>query len=152
MIQVLKADLRKTSMMAILLGLNTRGQTDVTPLETDLRDQFPVFFSEYRRQTRSSRLQPGALWYFRESQPILIGAMLKDAPSSPARLRHLEQALVSFRQEYQREGITSLAIAPLGSELEWPALYALLEEYLRPLPIAIEIYEAYVLGQEPPTE
>src|ERR1041384_2765341 len=121
MIEVLKADIRKTNMMALMLGLNTRGQTDVTSLETDLRDQFPVFYSEYRRQTRNERLQPGDLWYFRESQPMLIGAMVKGAPSSPARLRHLEQVLVSIRQEYQREGITSIAIAPLGSELEWPA-------------------------------
>src|SRR5690606_37492258 len=108
---------------------------------------YPVFFSEYRRQTRSGNLPVGSLWFFRDSRPILLAAILRESPSGPTRLRHLENALVTLRQEWQRESLDSLAIAPLGDELEWPALRALLEDYLSAFPIPIEIYETYIPDQ-----
>lgn len=144
MLRFMRGDVRKTTASALLLGLNQRGQADVTPLETDLRDLYPVFFSEYRRQTRSGQLPVGALWFFRDSRPILLAGILRESPSAPTRLRHLENVLVALRQEWQRESLDSLAIAPLGDELEWPALRVLLEDYLTLLPIPIDIYEAYI--------
>lgn len=138
-----RADIRETKAQSIMLGLNARGQVEVNPLETALRDQFPVFYSEYRRLGRNGALVPGEWWYFREATPWLIGAILRDGPNSSTRLRHLEQALITLRRDWQREGLKSLAIAPLGTEVELAPIRALMEDYLKDGPIPVEFYEEF---------
>lgn len=145
-IHFVKGDICLTGAQSILLGLNARGQADVNPLETTLRDQHPVFFSEYRRMARNNALP--TLWVFRESQPWFIGVVLRDSARGIVRLRLLEQALTTLRLEWQREGLESIAVAPLGDELEWPALKGLLEELLIYIPIPIFVYEEYIPGQK----
>ena len=126
-----------------MLGLNACGQVEVNPLETALRDQFPVFYSEYRRLGRSDALIPGQWWFFRESTPWLVGAILRDSPNSSTRLRHLENILITLRRDWQREGLKSLAIAPLGTDIEQAPIRALVEDYLKNGPIPVEFYEQH---------
>lgn len=147
-IHFVQGDIGLTGAQSLVLGLNTRGQVDVTPLEIALRDQYPVFFSEYRRMARNSLLSGGKVWIFRESQPWFVGMVVRDSARGITRLRYVEQALTQLRLEWQREGLESIAIAPLGDEIEWPALRALLEELLIYLPIPIFIYETYLPGQK----
>jgi hypothetical protein len=148
-ITLVRGDIRQTSAQAILLGLNTRGQAEVHSLETLLRDQYPVLFSEYRRLGRNGEFTPGQVWFFKDSQPWFVGAMIRETANGVSRLRFLEQALVDFRHNYQRESLRSLAVAPMGSELEWLGLKTVLQEHLHPLPIPVFLYETYIAGQKP---
>ena len=138
-----RGDIRKTKAQTLMLGLNARGQVEVNPLETALRDQFPVFYSDYRRLGRTGALIPGEWWFFREAKPWLLGAVLRDGPNSSTRLRHLEQVLITLRRDWQREGLKSLAIAPLASGPEAAPIRALIVDYLKDGPIPVEFYEAF---------
>lgn len=140
---LVQGDVRHTRAQSILLGLNARGQVDVNPLETALRDQYPVFYSDYRRRNLTS----GDLWFFHESKPKIIGAVIRDSASGATKLRYLEHALLLLRQQWQLEGVTSLAIAPLGTSEEWPDLKTLLAEHLRLMNLPVVVYDAYVANQ-----
>jgi len=146
-ITLVKGDIRKTRAQAIMLGMNTQGAVEVSPLETTLRDQYPVFYSEYRRLGRSKALTAGQLWFFRDAAPWFVGALIRDAANSVSRIRHLEQALITLRRDWQREGLKSLAVAPLGDPTEWGTLKEVLQEYLSPLPIPILLYDEYIPDQ-----
>ena len=139
-----RGDIRKTKAQTLMLGLNARGQVEVNPLETALRDQFPVFYSEYRRLGRTGALVPGEWWFFREATPWLLGAVLRDGPNTSTRLRHLEQVLITLRRDWQREGLKSLAIAPLASGPEAAPIRALIVDYLKDGPFPVEFYEEFV--------
>ena len=146
-INIVKGDIRLTAAQTICLGMNARGQVEVTPLETSLRDTYPVFYSEFRRMGRGGLLREGQLWIFRDSTPWFAAMIIKDSGSSPPRLRHLEQALVNLRRDWQREQLRTLAIAPIGDELEWQSIRMLIRDYLNPLPIPVLLYEAHIPGQ-----
>jgi hypothetical protein len=122
---------------------------EVNPLETLLRDQYPVLFSEYRRMGRNEEFTPGQVWFFKDSQPWFVGVMIRETANGVSRLRFLEQAMVTLGHTYQRESLRSLAVAPMGSDWEWVGLKAVLQEYLHPLPIPVFLYEAYVPAQKP---
>lgn len=127
----------ETTAQAILIGLNTQGDIAVTPLETRLRDLYPVFFSTSRRQT----WELGELRFFRESSPWLIGAFIQETATSPTRLRYIERAILNLAQVWQQESLRSVAIAPLGERSEWSDIQALIQTYLGKLPLMIELYE-----------
>lgn len=145
--QFVQGDVSLTHAQAILLAVNAKGQVGVDPLETHLRDVYPVFYSDLRRLARNQKLTPGQLYFFRESTPWLVGAVLRDSARGIIKLRYLEQVLTQLRLEWQRENIKSLAIAPMGDELEWPALKTLLEELLVFIPIPMIVYETHVPDQ-----
>lgn len=139
-----EGDPLQTHAQALLLAMNLRGQVAVHPLETAMRDRYPVFYSEHRRLARQDFWQGGQLWFFRDATPLLVGAMVQDSANGVVKLRFLEQALISLRREYQEQGITSLAVAPMGDALEWSSLRALLVEHVTMLPIPIVIYQQYL--------
>lgn len=141
-LSIVQGDILQTSAQAILLGLNLRGQASVNPLETRLRDVYPVFFSEYRRLGRNSAFTLGDLWFFKEAQPWLLGALLYQSASSTLRLRHMEQVIYKLYQTYEFEGLQSLAIAPFSDPLEWAGLLALLQDRLSNFPLPVLLYEA----------
>lgn len=147
-VHFVKGDVTLTRAQSILLALNSHGQVEVSPLETQLRDLYPVFFSEYRRMGRNEHLTPGQVWIFRESIPWFVGAVVRDSAQGIIKLRYLEQVLTQLRLEWRRENLESLAIAPMGDDLAWPALRALLEELLVYIPIPIFVYETYIPQQK----
>lgn len=142
-----EGDIRLTECDAILVPLNARGQTQVDPLETDLRDAFPVFFSEYRRLAVNHKLDTGVAWFFTDNQPMLVGAVVRQSANSPARWRFFEQALVQFRHDYLNYRIDSLALARFGDDIEWSNLIEIVRQNMTSLDIVVNIYKAHIAGQ-----
>lgn len=147
-ITTVKGDIRFTKAQAILLGLNTRGQVEVSSLETTLRDQQPVFFSEYRRLAHSGKLTGGNIWIFRDTTPWLLAAIVRDSPSAATKLRYVEAVVMSLRRDWQREMLKSLAIAPMGTPEEWYSIRAVLHEHLNTMPIPIILYTEHIKDQK----
>ncbi len=148
-IHLTRGDITQTRAQAMLVGLNTRGKTEVSPLEARLRDVAPVFFSDYRRRARAGHLTLGDIWIFRESTPWYVGAVLRGVPGGATRTRHLEKALRYLRQHHRNELLRSLAIAPLGTPEEADLLQQVLVDELQSVNIPVIIYEAYIPGQAP---
>jgi len=143
-------DVRLTRAQSLLLGLNIKGEASVSPLESTLRDQYPVFFSEYRRLGRAQAWSEGKLWFFRETRPWLLGAFVRGSADGVTRLRHVEQCFTTLRNTWRQEGILSLAIAPLGTAEEAKALFALAQDLLGNLPFPIYYYAEHVAGLAAP--
>lgn len=141
-VAVAEGDIFLTPAQAVGLGLNAAGRLDVSPFFTTLSDRYPVFVSEYRRYGRSRRLAPGDIWIWRESQPWLVGMVVRDTPHGPARLRYLESALLNLYKTWELEGLRSLALLPFTDSLDWPAAQELIEFYLGRSALAISIYGA----------
>lgn len=137
-LSVLSADPLQTDAHVLVIGINSQGGVEVNPLETRLRDRFPVFFSDYRR----AKPALGELYLFRESTPLLLGMVIRESAASITRPRHVEQALLNLTQSWQREGFQSLAIAPFCPDPEWTSLKSLLYQYLDGLPIPVTIIES----------
>ena len=142
-LQMYEGDLLQSTQPSLMLGLNMRGQASADPLESRLRDLYPVFFSEYRRLGRQGALQLGKLWFFKEATPWLIGAVVYPSHTSTLRLRHVEQVIVALYQQHELENIEGIALAPLGSSLEADGLAFLLDEYLSNYPYQIDYYRRY---------
>lgn len=143
-ITVLKGDVFSTEAQALMLGMNTRGQAEVNPMETVLRDKYPVFYSEHRRLGKSGSWETGQLWIFRDATPWLLGAMIRETGNGITRTRFIDQVLLRLLRDYQRERIESLAIAPLAPDPEWAVVQQIIKDTLHSLPIPIFLYEQHV--------
>jgi hypothetical protein len=124
---------------AIAIGLNSSGQLGASPWETTLRDRHPVFVSDYRKRGRAGLLTPGEVWVWRTSHPWLIGLIIRETPQGIARPRYIERALQNLQQNWEREGLTRLVIAPLADGPEWVAVRPLFEQYLQTIPLDVTV-------------
>ncbi|NJL93424.1 MAG: hypothetical protein HC915_06695 [Anaerolineae bacterium] len=152
-LQQIRGDVRLTRCQSLLLGVNARGRIEVNALETLLRDDQPVFFSEYRRLARAGKLRSGQHWVFREATPWLIAGVVRESAGGITRQRYIESIVLSLLRYWQDEQLTSLAIAPLCDEPEWEAVRGLLVDQLSALPLPVIVYTSFSPGQaveEPP--
>lgn len=133
-----------TQAQALAFGHNARGRTELGRLETLLLNRYAAAFSIYRKQCRQGRVQPGTFWLWRESQPRLAFMVVRESSVSPTRLRHVQAAVLRLARDYFLEGITSLAIAPLGSPSEWPECRPILTQWLEPVALPVVVYERYL--------
>ena len=67
------------------------------------------------------------------------------------RIRYVESIALTLARDYRRDSIQSIAIAPLGDRLEWPALKPVLERWLSKTSLPVIVYEAYLPGVEAET-
>jgi hypothetical protein len=137
-----QGDIFLTQAQAVALGLNSAGRLDVSHLYITLQDRYPVFVSDYRKMAHAGLLTPGQLWIWREGQPWLVGMVIRESPQGAVRLRYVEAALLNLYQNWEREGLHSLAIMQLADDSEWSAIRGLIKDYLEGINLAVSVYEA----------
>ncbi len=135
-----------TSLQTLAFDTNLRGRAEVTPLHTALLDRYPAAFATFGKDARADRLKPGQVWIWRESHPWLCFLIVRESPVGSTRLRYVEAAALTLARDYRLYGLTSLAIAPLGTAAEWPALRAVLELQFGRSVLPVTIYERDLLG------
>ncbi|MBN1680969.1 MAG: hypothetical protein JW966_11830 [Anaerolineae bacterium] len=126
---------------ALAVGLNAAGRVEVSPLFTTLSDRYPVFISDFQKRGRAGTLAPGQVWVWRESLPWLVGLCIRETPQGATRMRYVESALLNLRHNWQIEGLTSLALAPLAEGSDWRLMRDMIEYYLGPLELAVTVCE-----------
>ena len=122
------------------------GRTESGSLEMTLLQQYPAAFSAYRKQCRGDRIQPGTYWLWREARPMLAFLVIRVSSVGATRLRYVEAVSMMLARDYRREGIQSLALAPLGNPYEWPNIKPLVEKWLGPVALPIMVYDTYLPG------
>jgi hypothetical protein len=145
-IRIVSGDPILTRAQTLAFGYNAKGKNEVMPLETDLRSRYPAAFSAYSKLCRSGRISAGTTWTWSESFPQLMFFVVREAAVGTTRLRHVQSIALALVRDYQLEGLTSLAIAPLGRDHEWPELKRLLETWLAPSPLLTVLYTSYQPG------
>jgi hypothetical protein len=141
-----QGDIFLTQAHAVALGLSANGRLGVSPFHTALHDRYPVFVSECYKRGRAETLLPGSVWVWREGQPWLVGLVVQETPQGAARLRYVEVAMLNLYKDWEREGLHSLALMRFGDDSEWPAVRAVIEDYLNRIPLPVIVYEDYQPG------
>lgn len=133
-----------TRAQVLAFGHNARGSTELGILETRLAHLFPAAFATYGKACRNGRIKTGMLWTWRESSPHLGFMVVRETSFGATRLRYVDAIALMIAREYRLHGLTSLAIAPLGSREEWPSIKPVLSQWLDKCPLPVVVYEDYV--------
>lgn len=135
-----------TQAQLLAFGCNARGRAEVDALQTLLLNRHPAAFATFHKQCRSERIKAGSLWIWRQSRPMLGFMVVRDAPMGATRLRYVETIVLTLARDFRLDGVTSLAIAPLGDPGEWPILQPVIQHWLGPSSLPCVIYERYIPG------
>ena len=143
-------DIFLSSAQVIALGHNARGRQENNALTIELAYRYPAAFATYRKQIRAGRLHPGDYWMWREASPWLAMLIVRNAGVSATRTRHVEEVVQKLARDWQREGLTSLAIIRFGDTGEWPAIRAVLAYWLDTITLPVVVYETHQPGIRAP--
>ena len=135
-----------TQAQTLAFGHNAKGRSELGALETVLLHHYPAAFATYGKNCRSGRIKPGTFWTWRESKPFLTFLVVRESSVGATRMRFVESAIMTLARDYRLYNLTSVAIAPLTSDLEWKALKPVVDYWLRASPLPVTIYERYEAG------
>lgn len=106
--------------------------------------QYPEMYRDYRDACHSGKIRVGSLWLWNAPTHLIVNFPTKQHWRYPSQLPWIEDGLKAFVGLYKAAGVTSVAFPPLGcgnGGLDFPSqVQPLMEQYLAPLPIPIEIY------------
>lgn len=145
-ITYLNGDPLLTRADVLAFGHNALGRAEMGALETELYTRYPAAFATYHKRCRSGRIQAGQFWLWHESQPRLAFLVIRASAVGATRVRYVEHIALTLARDFQREGIPSIAIAPLGSREEWPNLKPVLDYWLGRSSLPAFVYEQYLPG------
>jgi hypothetical protein len=140
-INVVTGDPLTTQAQTLAFGFNAKGRVEVGGLETRLYDAYPSAFASFRKQCNSGRIKPGMLWMWREVQQSLLFLVVRESSVGMTRIRYVENVLMTIARDYPLYGLTSLAIAPLGSKDEWVLLRPVVDYWLKTCPLPVDVYD-----------
>lgn len=130
-----------TDAQVLAFGHNLRGRTELDTLQTALMQKYPTAFSAYTRMCRSGRIKAGEYFLWRESKPMLMFMVVRESSVGATRFRFVQSAVMAVAQQYRLEGTQSLAIAPLGTSLEWMEIKPTLNYWLGGLSLSVTAYD-----------
>lgn len=106
--------------------------------------QYPEMFRAYKEACHAGQIRVGHLWLWQAPTHLIVNFPTKQQWRYPSQLPWIEDGLKAFVALYQAAGVTSVAFPPLGcgnGGLDFATrVQPLMEQYLSPLPIPIEIY------------
>jgi hypothetical protein len=145
-ITYLSGDPLLTRAQVLAFGHNAKGRTESGILETILLNRYPAAFATFGKNCRGGKIKAGSLWVWRESQPALGFMVVRESSVGATRLRYVEAIALGLARDFRLEGIRSIAIAPLGDSLEWPAFKPVLDYWLGQSALTCLVYEQYAAG------
>lgn len=142
----LSGDPLLTRAQVLAFGHNAKCRTESGIFETILLDRYPAAFATFGKNCRGGKIRAGSLWVWRESQPALGFMVVRESSVGATRLRYVEAIALGLARDFRLEGIRSIAIAPLGDSLEWPAFKPVLDYWLGQSALTCLVYEQYAAG------
>lgn len=133
--------------------LDAEEQTLVNPCNTEgvagaglslaFRDSYPCLFEEYREACRAEVFAKQGLFVYDHGPDRKILCLpTKRQWRHPSRLEWIEEGLWYLARDYERYGITSLAIPEIGcgrGQLVWADVRPLIYQYLDPIALPVGI-------------
>jgi uncharacterized protein YwgA/O-acetyl-ADP-ribose deacetylase (regulator of RNase III) len=110
----------------------------------EFKKRYPEMFKDYERRCAAHEVKLGRPYLYKD----LVGKWILNFPTkdhwrSVARLQDIIEGLDYLKDHYQKWGIRSLAVPPLGcgqGQLEWRVVGPTLYRYLSQLDIPVELY------------
>ena len=108
----------------------------------EFKRRYPEMYASYRRVCNRGLLRPGMILPYTRADRLILNFAVKDHPRNPSSHAWVEDCLVRFVANYERLGVTSVALPRLGAEngwIPWEPTYELIYRYLGDLPVAVEL-------------
>lgn len=108
----------------------------------DFKARYPDMYAHYRSVCQRGLLRPGMILPYSGANRLILNFAVKDDWRQPSSHAWVEACLVRFVANYERLGITSVALPRLGAEngwLAWEPTHALMVKYLAELPIDAQL-------------
>lgn len=108
----------------------------------EFKRRYPVMYAAYRSVCGRGLLRPGMILPYTGADKLILNFAVKDHWRNPSSHAWVEDCLARFVSNYERLGVTSVALPRLGAEngwIPWELTYALILEYLGELPINVEL-------------
>ncbi len=146
MIKVHVGDMFKSEVHTIVNTVNCVGVMG-KGIALEFKKRFPEMFKDYEDLCKHGDVKLGKPYiYPRLLKPWILNFPTKDHWRSLAQLQAIEDGLIYLKKHYQKWGIESLAVPPLGcgeGQLEWRVVGPTLYKHLKDLDIPIELYAPY---------
>lgn len=142
MIKYLEGDIFTSPAQVIVNTVNTVGVMG-KGIALSFKKAYPEMYKAYREACEDNTFHMGKLMLWREVDHWILLFPTKENWRNPSKLEYIEQGLKKFVETYFEMGITSIAFPRLGcgnGGLDWNDVKALMEKYLKPLPIDVYIY------------
>jgi hypothetical protein len=135
-----------TQAQSLAFGHNAIGRTETGLFPMLMLRKYPAAFATYRKQCRAERISAGEQWLWHESKLKLIFMIIRDSPVGATRLRYVQNIAMTIARDYRLLGITSLAVAPLGTAQEWPEIRKILDTWFSKCELPVFVYDEYLTG------
>lgn len=135
-----------TQQHILAFGSNAAGRSETTPLATALLTRYPAAFSSYSKLCNQGKIKPGTIWFWHETKPALAFLVVRETPVGATRLRYVDTVMMALARDYRRDGLRSIALAPLGAEHEQNVIQEVIERWLSKSALPIIVYNRYQSG------
>ncbi len=142
-----QGDLLGSTMQTLINTVNCKGVMG-KGIALAFKKQYPVMFAEYKKMCDQGKFRLGESHIYQV--PLMdrkiINFPTKDDWRRKSDIKALERGLQHLVANYKDWGVTSLAVPPLGcgnGGLKWSDVSPLIDKYLLPLGIPLEIYEPF---------
>lgn len=115
-------------------------------LALEFKKRYPSMYESYKEFCKTKQLKVGQIIFYQSTEydKIICLFPTKEHWKQSSQLSHIERGLMAFKTYYVDAGITSVAFPKLGcglGGLNWDYhVQPLMEQYLSPLPIQVELY------------
>ncbi|CAN5489742.1 macro domain-containing protein [soil metagenome] len=145
-VRVLVGDLFESEAQTLTNTVNTVGIMG-KGIALQFKKRFPAMYEDYVRRCEEGTVRLGEPYLYQALfPPWVLNFPTKDHWRSLTRLSDLDAGLRHVEQHYQRWGIESLAVPPLGcgeGGLEWRVVGSTLYRGLTRLDIPVELYAPF---------
>ena len=150
MVVVKSGNLFTSNAQTLVNTVNTVGVMGAgIALEHRLR--MPAMYEKYQALCQAGEFKTGQLWLYKKEQPWVLNFPTKKHWKYPAKEQYLIAGLEKFVATYERCGITSIAFPLLGADkggIDPDRSLSIMQRYLAPLEISIEIYHYDATAQD----
>lgn len=146
MVKVIMGDMFESKAQTLVNTVNCVGIMG-KGIALEFKKRFPDMFDDYVRRCEAKQVRLGKPYVFRRLfPPWILNFPTKGHWRSVSRLQDIMEGLRYLQQHYEKWGITSLAVPPLGcghGQLEWRVVGTTLYRHLKTLAIPVELYAPF---------
>lgn len=112
----------------------------------EFKKRFPEMYDEYTWKCHKGEVKPGQPYIYDNGEVKIVNFPTKDHWRSPSRLSFVVDGLDWIVNNYEKYGIDSIAVPPLGcgnGGLSWKVVGPVIYSKLKDLPIDTEVYAPF---------
>jgi len=110
----------------------------------ECRLRYPDMYVKYKSLCKRNLIEVGKLWLYKSDEKWILNFPTKRDWKFPSKAEFIHKGLQKFIEVYEQKDIQSIAFPMLGADkggIKVETTLSLLQEYLDPLPIDIELYQ-----------